>query len=475
MATYTVGPSATYANWAALVAAHGTLAAGDIVEYQASTPGGSSTLTGEFINMTSHGAGSSGNPIIIRVRSGDTIILDGNNTVANNIYINADYITVDGFTSKNNTDASVSGGINVRDSGGGTLTGNTVKNCIIEINTATSASASDRRGINATKQNNFLIDSCTITVKAGGSWTTGDIDGMIIGGGNGVTIRNCTITIDNAGSGVGHDDGIQTTDVTNLVIERCLIYRKATDANQGQGIFCEYYNRLNDTTPTDYGYCKVWNNVVYGLGSSFLVNFTVRPQGGAITKDPKVAVTFENNTVDAYNLTGTTVQFAQDTGSEPWGGATAVVKNNIMVIRGTNSEHILGFYAGWDDTSLVIDYNHYYGPSNSVSGTFVGAGAGSWTTWSSWQGLGYDTHGIGTGGSAWHDPLFTAVPDYTLQASSPDIGTGVDLSGDFSNDKNGTTRTAPWDIGAYKYASAAAGFASKLLGKLGFLGKVTIK
>lgn len=67
-----------------------------------------------------------------------------------------------------------------------------------------------------------------------------------------------------------------------------------------------------------------------------------------------------------------------------------------------------------------------------------------------------EQHGINTG--TW-DPaevfVDAANKDFTLRVGSPAIGAGVDLSSSgFTNDYTGATRTAPWDMGAYKYTGA---------------------
>lgn len=56
----------------------------------------------------------------------------------------------------------------------------------------------------------------------------------------------------------------------------------------------------------------------------------------------------------------------------------------------------------------------------------------------------------------------TAIPvvslangDFRLVEGANAIGTGTDLSSYFTTDITGATRTAPWDIGAYKYTSGA--------------------
>lgn len=56
-------------------------------------------------------------------------------------------------------------------------------------------------------------------------------------------------------------------------------------------------------------------------------------------------------------------------------------------------------------------------------------------------------------------PNFTNAPsDLSLVAGDDRIGAGVDLSGIFTNDYSGNTRSAPWDIGAYGYVSQATIF-----------------
>jgi len=57
------------------------------------------------------------------------------------------------------------------------------------------------------------------------------------------------------------------------------------------------------------------------------------------------------------------------------------------------------------------------------------------------------------------DPLLvsTSTPDLSLQSGSPAIDNGVDLSGTFTTDYTGTTRSGTWDIGAYEWVSGSAG------------------
>jgi hypothetical protein len=54
------------------------------------------------------------------------------------------------------------------------------------------------------------------------------------------------------------------------------------------------------------------------------------------------------------------------------------------------------------------------------------------------------------------DPLFISPVsnDFHLQAGSPAIGVGFDLSGTVTTDFDGNTRTVPYDIGAYKFGDS---------------------
>jgi hypothetical protein len=108
-------------------------------------------------------------------------------------------------------------------------------------------------------------------------------------------------------------------------------------------------------------------------------------------------------------------------------------------------------------SSIGIDYNLHYpstaGPDGRhhivlISGTDCDTVACAQSTW------GYEMHSPVVG-----NPEYVAEPsgtpgsgNYNLQASSPAIGAGVDLSAIFTTDLTGATRTVPWDIGAYKYA-----------------------
>jgi hypothetical protein len=108
------------------------------------------------------------------------------------------------------------------------------------------------------------------------------------------------------------------------------------------------------------------------------------------------------------------------------------VNNNLYYGVGT-----LDFFAGPYDNRVKVDHpENYY-------------------TFAKWQsddadGMAFDKNGIGTS----TDPLFTSLTpasfNLALQAGSPAINKGANLSAYFTTDYAGATRTGTWDIGAYE-------------------------
>ena len=124
--------------------------------------------------------------------------------------------------------------------------------------------------------------------------------------------------------------------------------------------------------------------------------------------------------------------------------------NNIVYVNTTPTEDAT--LVQLDTGSYVFDYNCYY---RNIGGAKFIVG-GKEKNWSQWQGLGYDLHGLNT------DPMLVNpgvgdVYDYQLQATSPCIDAGVDVStlglDPGSQDYFGTPipQGAAYDIGADEY------------------------
>lgn len=119
-------------------------------------------------------------------------------------------------------------------------------------------------------------------------------------------------------------------------------------------------------------------------------------------------------------------------------GTFGDMRNNIFFECGSNPGSTVG---------------GYYGVENSVSNNFVGnynlvVGTGAGTTKT-----GFATYGREANSINGSNPLFVnGASDWHLQTNSPCISAGATLSG-FTNDYADGTRTVPWTIGAYLFAS----------------------
>ena len=194
----------------------------------------------------------------------------------------------------------------------------------------------------------------------------------------------------------------------------------------------------------------VENNTWIGAGSGD------DTQLGNITDDGNVGLlqdwTFRNNVFinipRTMNLYAPNFKFYNNTfyrcgvdsgwivigGSSGAGSASGLVfTNNILFECGSGSNPYNGWYIS--DLPVAADYN-----------LVIGTGAG--TTKSGFS----EPHGLNG-----VNPLFVnaAVNDFRLQAGSPAINAGVNLSSRFTTDMNGVMRGSTWDMGANEFAAGA--------------------
>jgi hypothetical protein len=110
--------------------------------------------------------------------------------------------------------------------------------------------------------------------------------------------------------------------------------------------------------------------------------------------------------------------------------------SNLMLAEGTHSP------ASTYRNNLYYALNGIYFSSQDGSNTF--------TTVSTWSVASGDT------GSVISNPLFVneGASDFHLQTSSPAKGAGVNLVASVPNDYAGNPRSAPFDIGAYKFGAS---------------------
>lgn len=143
---------------------------------------------------------------------------------------------------------------------------------------------------------------------------------------------------------------------------------------------------------------------------------------------------FYNNTV--YNTSGSNgVRFI---GTVPSRGVAnnAQVFNNLFIRIGVTS--VGGAYSLETISGASADYNII---TNKTDGSQSGYS---------------EVHGINGGYTPSQIFMDVDSDDFRLRVDSPAIGIGADLSGEFTDDILGDTRTLPWDIGAYKASGPTA-------------------
>jgi hypothetical protein len=123
------------------------------------------------------------------------------------------------------------------------------------------------------------------------------------------------------------------------------------------------------------------------------------------------------------------------------------VKNNLFVTDSGIPANSPSLNTDSGNGPKECDYNLYYSEVTAEGSKYVFLPG--YLTFPQMESIGYETNGM------WANPMFTSVAnrDFTLQAGSPAINAGADLSAYFTTDYNGVTRTAPWDIGAYEFTN----------------------
>lgn len=132
-------------------------------------------------------------------------------------------------------------------------------------------------------------------------------------------------------------------------------------------------------------------------------------------------------------------------------GTVGSFKNNIFY----STSQAVGSYATSCCSNIsASDYNLFYAVSGDPFAYNIGT-AGQFITYSQWQGLGFDVHGI-TG-----NPNLSTT--YGLQSGSAAIGKGANLTSlgitALNTDAAGVARpsTGAWDIGAFQFSTQTGG------------------
>lgn len=271
-----------------------------------------------------------------------------------------------------------------------------------------------------------------------GLGSTFSVSGGVRGAIGGSTFTNNTITNNGRGSGVGTQHGIYGAASTNPYTATG---NTCTGHVNGSGIKARGSAVIKQNTTLGNAFCGIelgyngTTNVVYVVTGNIVGNNA----DGGINETSKgsgiISLTAENNTL--YNNGFPAEIVANDNLN------VLVLKNNIAYA--SPSRYAIKLTV--TQSSAIIDYNDGYRTDASVS-IYYNSGSATFTTW---QGLGYDSHGLNS------NPLFldTASYNFYLQPTSPCRDTGTIIAG-INDGTSGSTlyfNTAP-DIGAIEYSGS---------------------
>ena len=129
------------------------------------------------------------------------------------------------------------------------------------------------------------------------------------------------------------------------------------------------------------------------------------------------------------------------------------IENNIFYNTQNTATGIALKFSN-DVEPLSLNNNIYFNPNRDASSQYVIHWMGVYKKFSEIQALGFETHGM-YANPAYADLNKTpnSAVDLNLQAGSPAIGAGTDLSRFFTTDMAGTLRS-DWDIGAFEHVDA---------------------
>lgn len=435
-----VGSGQTYTTIQACINA---MAAGDVCNVHAGT----------YTEQLTVSSGTAGNLKTIQRNGSDTVIVTSASTPVVSSS-NNDYWKLDGLDIRYTGSASQPSVIrDTYDGTRGLVNGWTITNCIIRFNGTQTGGASNEGFLiyiadasNATFTNNVLhaelagghvdgmqfLNAQTIlidnNVLTGEAATTGGLQDGLVTDGTDLTITNNSLS--DGWDFDGHPDGIviQGPTTGGVHTDRVLIQGN-TITNFTQGIYIDCFS--GDCLNIDVLNNVMHEDAAFSYGGDSTAMTCISPDSENVGR---ITLRVYNNVFDCLQLPFYT--------SRPLGTNTTDIKNNIIYNNGSAPIYV--------SAGSTIDYNYYV---SAICGDgFQIFYQGNWYSFASFvAGTPHEYHGLCTTTAVLSLPS-TYIPD----ADANSIGRGADLSAVFTNDKAGTTRGIPWDIGAYEFGSAPA-------------------
>lgn len=256
--------------------------------------------------------------------------------------------------------------------------------------------------------------------------------------------------------------GPSSSAINNLTVESSYIHDVCVPVMYAYGgaNFIFRYNHVarNDSTPATHSEAFSFS---YGTISNLLIHSNIFESiEGTATIAMMNQVTVNGaliyNNVTYYPVgsiqTGTGNGWLTCTNSGTTCSDLQIYNNTFVNIKGIRSTVNLG--SGGAGYRWTIKNNLWY--CNTACANVSNSSSDQFTYDKNWYGgVAYNANEAGAINGGATSP-FTNVAglDFSLVVGTSAIGAGADLSGVFTTDVTGATRTTPWDIGAYKYGSS---------------------
>jgi hypothetical protein len=440
--------------------------------------------------LTTQGNGASGNPVTIKFEAGATIKASSCGTFSTNptggcIKVQNQWITVDG----NNTGV-------IQNTLNGT-SGNTCPGGTCTLNNPTAGvyvGASNIVVKNLTVAD--MYDRIPCDSSPGGPETTGvDIDAATGSASTNVTVSG--MTIHDAANSVVMIGG--SGNISNMTITQNTMYHASAEVVLAEGGGGGTASNITVSFNNIYDNYYFWDtgDTDHLNGMHLFAASAGNSMNGIIIDDNYIHGDFGGKTCGGGGSHTTAFIFFETTGG---GTATGAKIFNNLLVSGPNDDASNGLLNIGDnnDSGAQIYHNTIVGTNDGSGYCLMGAGTFTWQnnicsgetyvlyangpgrsqitasdnnnyyqnptgfrlgstfySYSSWQGLGFDTHGSNA------NPNLDS--SYNLQAGSPAIGLGANLTNlgvpPLDSDRAGAARPgcsstcAAWDAGAYNYGA----------------------
>jgi hypothetical protein len=265
----------------------------------------------------------------------------------------------------------------------------------------------------------------------------------ILSGSDQAEIRNCSIHDNDGQVGISTGDGYAIYHTgTNLIMENCDLY-----SNGGYAIH-NYNSGSTSVSNNTYRSLRIWGNNKHGLNPAQLVlgsgsnnriyNSIIRdpanPAGGVQVDHACTNCLVANNVIDGHTGAAVDVSNANSVVSG------TIIKNNIL-FGNTSTLTNTG-------TSTTFQNNDCFGNTTNTCTDLLNGGATGGAT-----NITTNPRFVDAPNADFRLCTANGVPHANCTEASPAVDAGVNLGTIFTTDFAGSTRAAPWDMGAYESGS----------------------